>query len=142
MRHSLRIELTKYMTGVDAALQPAHHMHRWQAGPEAAKAAREIAATTKANEPAPSRTSPAPVDKTKQPTPVVRQDERVEKALETLSRPGAKQEKAGAKSGLSSEEAAKKAVAVWELLDAQKRAREEEERAKKQGRGRGRGLRR
>ncbi|BGP33689.1 hypothetical protein JCM10296v2_005493 [Rhodotorula toruloides] len=127
--------------GVDAALQPAHHRHRWRAGPEAAKAAREVAATAKANKPAPSRTPPAPVDKSKQPT-AIKQDGRVEKALETLSRPEAKQEKAGAKPGLSGEAAAKKAVAVWELLDAQKRAREAKERAKKQRRGQGRGSRR
>ncbi|KAK4330213.1 hypothetical protein RTBOTA2_005545 [Rhodotorula toruloides] len=128
--------------GVDAALQPAHHFHRWRAGPEAAKAAREVTTLAKANEPEPPRTVPAPTDKALQPTPFVEQDERVEKALETLSRPEAKQEKAGAKSGLSGEAAAKKAVAVWELLDAQKRKREAEERAKKQGRGRGRGQRR
>jgi hypothetical protein len=76
------------------------------------------------------------------PPQAVKRDERVEKALETLGRAEMKQEKAGAKPALTGEGAAKKAIAVWELLDAQKRVREEKGRAKKPGAGRGLGLRR
>lgn len=127
--------------GVDAALEPAHHLHRWRAGPEAAKAAREVVTIAKSDAPALPVAS-VPASKLNHPPQAVKRDERVEKALETLGRAEMKQEKAGAKPALTGEGAAKKAIAVWELLDAQKRVREEKGRAKKPGAGRGLGLRR
>ncbi|GEM10124.1 hypothetical protein Rt10032_c10g4141 [Rhodotorula toruloides] len=128
--------------GVDAALQPAYHLHRWRAGPEAAKAARQVTAIAEAAKPKLPHEVPTAATNLKWSTHGNKSDERAEKALETLGRSAAKQEKVGKRPGLSGEEAAKKAVAVWELLDAQKRAREEKERGKKLGGRRGRGLQR